>query len=289
MSGVLSRGALAALAFAVASFAAGAARAGTVQLIYEPSFYSDGADGGGEFKVTGLTGFPSPVPALGPGVQVTTGGVTGAFQTFCLEYGEHFKPGYTYDFTVGTSANGGGFGNSPGRPGDLTPATAAGDPIDARTAYLYTRFLLGDLSWTAADGVTVRSYDYTLGAGRAASAEQLQRAIWYAEGERTLAQIGGTTSDAYRLFLLADQAVASGAWTGLGGIQVMNVFVSAPGADGLAGTLRQSQLAPGASFTPPTFEVPAVPLPSAAWSALGLLAGLGTVGAVRRRNRNLLG
>ena len=277
--------AVTAFGFFVAAFgSASVAEAGTVKLIYEPSFYSDGADGGGEFKVTNLTGYPTAIPALGPGVQVTTGGVTGAFQTFCLEYGEHFKPGYLYDYSVSTAANGGGFGASPGRVGDLTPATAAGDPIDARTAYLYSRFLAGNLSWTAADLVTVKNYNYTLGSLRAASAKELQRAIWYIEGERSLADIGGAASDAYRLFLLADQAVTSGAWTGLGGIQVMNVFTTVAGADGIGGTYRQSQLAPG--ITPPTFEV--VPVPSAAWGGLGLLAGLGAVSAFRRRNRNVL-
>ncbi len=254
------RGAVSALAaaFLVSTALASSASANTIRLSYEPGLYS-GSGGAGEYKASNFTGMP--VAALGSGVQVTTQGVTGAFQTFCLEYAAHFYPGTTYSWSLDTDARqGGGIGHG---------TVNGSDPLDARTAYLYTQFWDGVLAWTTAGGQQ-KHYDYTVGAGRSASGAALQNAIWYLEQERTLAEIGGVNSDAWQLVLQADAAVAQGGvWygRGLGDIRVLNL-TDRNGAD------IQSQL------------VRIVPLPPAALGGLALLAGLGVV---RRRRRPAYG
>jgi hypothetical protein len=249
---------------------AGVSEAGSLVLNQETGKYSS-SDGGGEFKVTSLSGFPGAVPAMGSGVQVTTNNVTGAFQTFCLEYSEHFNPGATYNFTISDSATAGG----------VSGATNGADPISAQTAYLYTQFWNGTLSWVNSSNVT-ENYVYTLGTGRAASALELQRAIWYLEGERTLSQIGGANSDAYKMVEQANSAVATnGSWWNLyhdaggaatiGNVRVMNLTHPTTGA------FAQSQL-----------TMIAVPLPPAALLGFSLMSGAGLVGWLRRRRRREL-
>jgi hypothetical protein len=251
---------------------AGVSEAVTLVLRQEVGQYSS-TTGGGEFKVTDLTGFPGTVPAMGTGVQVTTNGVTGAFQTFCMEYTEHFTPGTTYDYTVDTAAYAGGFDGAVGTP--------PSDPVSSKTAYLYTQFWNGVLSWTDHNGV-LQNYTYALGNGRASDALELQNAIWFIEGERTKEQIGGETSDAWKMYLQAKDAVAvGGSWWNLyhdennlatiGNVRVMNLTAQGTGA------FAQSQL-----------TMIAVPLPPAAFLGFSLMSGAGLAGWLRRRRRAAL-
>jgi len=82
------------------------------------------------------------------------------FATFCDEYNEEFIPGNTYSVTLGPNAM---YGGQPPN----------GNPISKGTAYLYYLFATGNQSfgynWNPAD--------------RAASAGQLQNAIWWLENE----------------------------------------------------------------------------------------------------------
>jgi hypothetical protein len=122
------------------------------------SGYQSGA--GGEFNIT------SPDAALNP---VTRGYnanaiVNGGFETFCLEYTEHFSPGSSYSYGLSTAAISGG----PGATG-----TPPRDQISVGTAWLYDQFGHG----------TLAGYNYTPGSSRAASAAALQQTIWWLENE----------------------------------------------------------------------------------------------------------
>jgi hypothetical protein len=160
-----------------------AAQADIIRL--DTSAFSAGV--GGEFTATPLSG------------NVGLTGLAGdlspdSFQTFCLEYNEHFRPGNLFTVVLNTGAVGGG-----------TPSGF--DPLDPRTAYLYTLFRTGSL------GI------YNYGASRRDTARDLQRAIWFIEDEE-----GGVNN---HFVALANAAVAPGGeWfgRGLGDVRVMNLY-----------------------------------------------------------------
>jgi hypothetical protein len=125
------------------------------------------------------------------------------FITFCVEYNEYFTPGESLLVqNISTQAvNGGVGGGSP-------------DPLDARTAYLYTRFATHALG----------SYDYFgTGTDHVSDANSLQRAIWYIEQEISFSTM---SSDAQALawYSEANSAVTSGAWTGTGNVKILNLM-----------------------------------------------------------------
>jgi hypothetical protein len=84
------------------------------------------------------------------------------FQSFCIEGGEIIILNQTYDVVINSKAINGGTGD--GGPGDA---------LSIGTAWLYHEFQNGVLE----------NYNYTPGAGRKASAEKLQKTIWWLEGE----------------------------------------------------------------------------------------------------------
>jgi hypothetical protein len=162
--------------------AAASAQADSIRL--DTSTYSSGI--GGEFRATQISGYAGQ---LGGSTSLSAG----SFQTFCLEHGENFRPGDIYNLTLNTAAVFGGTGGG-------------SDPLDDRTAYLYTMFRAG----------TLAGYDY--GAGRQASAGQLQDAIWFLEAEA-----GGVNNG---FVALANAAVSFGGdWygRGLGNVRVLNL------------------------------------------------------------------
>jgi len=151
------------------------------------------AGDGGEFTIT---------PNLDL-VEIT--GEMATFQTFCLEKSEFAFPGITYSVVVNDESIYGG--NNDGPAGN-----DGGDPLDPRTAYLYTQFRDG----------TLAGYNYTVGSPRANSAKALQDAIWYLEDEMEIAWAAGSLQDQF--LLAAQAAVDSGEWTGLGNVRVLNSY-----------------------------------------------------------------
>jgi hypothetical protein len=103
---------------------------------------------GGEFSVIGMDAYL--------GNYAANAQFGGGFETFCLEYNEHFTPGSQYNAVISNNAMMGG--------------EAVSDPISVGTAYLYTGFSDGNLS----------GYDYS----SSASAGYLQTAIWWLENEK---------------------------------------------------------------------------------------------------------
>jgi hypothetical protein len=188
-----------------------------------------------------MTGVFSDSYGSGPGGEflfTPTGDYNGLtlepFSTFCLEKNEMLDFGSVFNVAdiSGAANNGGLAGGNP-------------DPLDERTAWLYSSFVDGSLASLG--------YDYGTGSDRIASADALQEVIWAIEDERDSKWPAGSLEET---FYTAAGANADG----LGGVRVLNV-------EWLDGTPAQSQLV-------------LVPVPGAV--LLGAL-GLGFVGLVKRR------
>jgi hypothetical protein len=138
----------------------------------------EGTTGGGEF-----------------GAAISSGGPD-LFRTFCLEINEYFTPGVEYKVGgITTAATNGGLGG--GSP----------DPLDFKTAYLYTMFRNGTLS----------NYNYTPGtAEHISDANSLQIAIWYLENE-----IADPGSDDQAKLWIAEATDAR--WNDIGNVRVINL------------------------------------------------------------------
>jgi hypothetical protein len=114
-------------------------------------------------------------------------GVGEHFDTFCLEKQEYFYPGRTYYVEINTVALKGG--------------QAVSDPLDSRTAFLYTQYMAGNTAFS--------------------NATMMQNAIHYIEGEIT-------TSNSY--VTAADEAVSEGGlWYNkeFGNVRVLNLWADA--------------------------------------------------------------
>lgn len=122
-----------------------------------PNGYRDPNAWGGEFTAF-VTGGPNFAANYSSAAQATIGGQTG-FETFCVEIDEEFSPGGTYNTSLGNT---------------IIPGGAA---LTIGTAYLYSQFAQGTLS----------GYQYGTGTARETSADELQDAIWYLQGEVTSA------------------------------------------------------------------------------------------------------
>jgi len=194
---------------------------------------------------------------------------SGSFQTFCVEVSEHILDNSHVNVsekdvsgtTVSYAYEGGGG----------TDGSGFGDPLDSRTAWLYTQFATGNL-----DG-----YDYDGTGGynsltRAQTAGALQRLIWSLEEEG-----GGTDWDVdlssyYGIDINTDQrqlilnwqiAYGPSGWSGIGNVRVLQLYENYNSMTGVYDGFRQDQL----YLTP----VPGAVL-------LGLL-GLGAAGMKLRR------
>jgi len=143
-----------------------------VTLAQDTAKYSSGT--GGEFRAT-PGGTPSLLSAMNPALYsaVTSGGSGSSFyfQTFCIEHGETFSPGTTYNVSISDRAKNGSQG-------------VDGDVVSIGTAWLYSQFAAGTLVGLTA-GDVASPYVYTYGADRVASAGALQATLWWLENEPT--------------------------------------------------------------------------------------------------------
>lgn len=165
-----------------------------------------------------------------------------SFQTFCLENStppEYVYPNTTYSVVINTNAIKGGVGPQ-------------GDPISIGTAYLYYNFVKGTLTDPSA------TYDYS-NPGRSgvtgSSADLLQRAIWYLEGEANGYGPGNPFYDLVAGKFALPGADSNGAY----GVKALNLYVQ--GFPGDLNYLRQDMLV-------------VVPIPAAAWLLASGLIGL---------------
>jgi hypothetical protein len=131
-----------------------------------------------------LTGWEPGHSATGGAFQVQhSSGFT--FLSYCVETTETLGFNIAYDYVVNTAAVYGSVG-------------PAGDPLDARTAYLFQTYVCG-----RTDQVGVNQQD-------------LQDAIWWIEGE-------GGVNNYY--VAEAQAAIDSGAWSGIGSVRVLNLYL----------------------------------------------------------------
>jgi hypothetical protein len=211
-------------------------------------YNSFGSTGGGEFDVDSVGSMAVPYVT-----NVTNAGHD--FITFCVERTQNIAFGTSYDVVLNTSA----LSNNSFYGGPV-------DPLDPRTAYLFTQFEMGQLS----------NYNYNTsgvnGAGltRETSANEFQKAVWYLENELTSA-----TGQAAAWVTEANAAVAvGGSWydqwgaNSIGNVRVLNLY--AVGHVGEESYGNQDQL---------------VMIPAPAAAGLGAL-GLLIVGWVKRRKYN---
>ena len=156
----------------------------------------------GNFATNGGSGGPFRAETIGPLLG------TSSFVTFCLEYTETFSYGALYGFTLSDGAIRGGL--SGGNP----------DPVSDATKWLYYQTVSGGYSsWYT--GVTGSALGSDVGAN-------LQSAIWYLEGERTAAEIGGTASAGYTLaqYGLTNQSLWGDLYTQGHRVYAMNLTTS---------------------------------------------------------------
>ena len=187
--------------------------------------YSSGS--GGEFRAApnaalgSLVQWGNYVDSSTIGTSIVGNTRTPSFQTFCLEAGEYFNPGSTYDVVLNNGAVYGGGG-----------AVNGYDALSVGTAYLYSQFAKG----------TLTGYNYTYGATRVVSAGELQQAIWSLEGE------GGILSANMQTILTTGLGVGGAGninWTADAapwayGVGVMNLWT--PGHIGQQGFQHQDML-----------------------------------------------
>jgi len=116
-------------------------------------------------------------------------GLGDSFDTFCLEKQEYFNPGHTYWVEISTVALKGG--------------QAVSDPLDFKTAFLYTQYI-------------EHNPDFS-------DAASMQESIHYIEGETAVF----TTIKGEDYYDAAITAVSSGSWSGLGNVRVLNLWADA--------------------------------------------------------------
>lgn len=221
----------------------GSAMAVPTQVIFENEPYEKGEDTPyiGEITMTVVNG------AIG---HYAAGTSSATFKTFCLEAGEIYHNQTPYYAVVNTGAISGG-------------TTAGFDELSPVTAWLYSQYVTGDLAdygFAYSDGMDV--YGMSTMSDREYSAFELQKAIWYSEGE-----ISRLTSPLALQFYNAamQQDLAS-----VGNVRVLNIYAT-DGADPMSNP---------ANYRQDVLVMVQAPVPGA--SLLSML-GVGMVVRFRRR------
>jgi hypothetical protein len=244
------------LAALVAGTTAGTVLADGVVTITNPgASWRDQSFAGGAFQANFVSGSVGLSGGPGPGNPATS------FLTFCVEHNEDvgFSSTHLYNAYIRTSAYLGGVGGG-GAP--------FGDPLDSKTAALYSEFrhanIFGGAAAVALGGDGVNT---------AAETKALQRTIWFIEQEIGDPSNGITTADFQGDALalaLYNWSLAHDTGT-IGDVRVLRLWNR--NADGSDGSRAQDQLT-------------IVPLPPAAWAGMGSLASVMAIGFVRRRRHN---
>lgn len=166
-----------------------------------------------------------------------------ALQTFCLETNEYVWPNSTYSVVLSNATVYGGAGG----------AVDGRDPLSKGAAWLYNQFARGIL----------QDYNYTDPTLRQASADALQKTIWWPEGE----QVNPNNVFTQKVISMFEEVGAKADNNGAYPVMVANLWE--PGHLGESGYQRQDQLIASAAPIPPTVWL--------------LGAGLFGVGFIRKR------
>jgi hypothetical protein len=175
---------------------ASVAMADQVQVGYPGSGYGPYQSGsGGEFTLTPInpTGW---LNLSSYGAQARNVGVSGSFQTFCIDGADYIYP-YRAAYNAEVSRN-----------AVRSTTGPEGDPISVGTGWLYSQFASGN--WAAN-----LSYNYSGGTyARRGDADLLQKALWWLEGQENITYSSGNK---YMLAVMnyfgsEDAAKADGGW-----------------------------------------------------------------------------
>ena len=200
--------------------AAGMTSALANQITVGPGYGPYQTGSGGEFtmKPVNPAGWLD-ISLYAAGVTRDVGGNTGTYQSFCIEGGETINANTTYDAVKSQNAVWGSVG-------------PAGDPLSVGTGWLYSQFARA--SWTAG-----LSYDYTnpgRSTGAGSSADLLQLAIWWLEGENSVAYNAGNLYMKGVVDKFGSEALAkaNGSWNyGVYAVNLTAVTTGARAQDGL--------------------------------------------------------
>jgi hypothetical protein len=220
--------------------------------------YSSG--NGGEFQLYGIQSADATQLTLATQASSVT---ASTFQVFCVEYNEEFYPGgrYWVQLDVETRFD--------------KPNPNGFSPLTPQAAYLFDRFWNRNLD----------NYDFNdLGAQREVSAQALQLALWYLQGEDNYGA-PGPNALAQAWIQEATNAVTSHQWSGIGNVRVLHLWTDSTDQDPAHAAQDQLVEIP----TPPGAPPPA-PLPSTLLGGLVLLAlvaSMATTKSLNRRRREM--
>jgi hypothetical protein len=200
------------LSCAALMYSAGIANAFPTFVGHIRFFDSYGSTGGGEFRAEPEPDFSFVPGATGTPFQFGFAAMGSKFEPFCVEKFEHldFDVSYEADLNIVTTAQASAYAS--GNHGGFN------DPLDPRSAYLFHNFINHTLA---------TPYDYVNEGPRIDDADAMQTAIWFIEDEDTTPLLG----KALAFYNEANAAVASGAWTGLGDVRILNIYTNTARVD----------------------------------------------------------